>query len=170
MKVGEGKMTALIIIIAILILIALVVLNLRIRSLQKLLHIYIEKYKEEQKKCYTAKMRYHLMGRLEENNVRSKFAVSGIKKLFIYGAGNHGKLLMNILITMPDIEVKGFIEGKASMTECNGRKVYNIPDLSKQLLEDATIIVTPIFAYDEIKTQLMHYTEQKYIIGLDQII
>lgn len=85
----------------------------------------------------------------------------------IYGAGVVGKMLLRCCKTPP----VAFIDAKQDIKDICGIKVYHIDDdLSDLLKEVNTIIVTPIWAYGDIKVQMASYAPNVNIVSLDKLV
>lgn len=83
------------------------------------------------------------------------------KVVYIYGGGVIGRKLGNILTSSSELKILGFIEGK---------ELENNKSIGENIDNNAVIIVTPVFDYDNIVKLLSLYTEIDNIISIDEIL
>ena len=84
----------------------------------------------------------------------------------IYGAGIVGKLLLRCFDNPP----VAFIDAKYGLNDVCGIPVYNIEECEDILNENTTVIVTPVWAFDEIKSSLLQYNSKVTVISLEKLV
>jgi len=120
----------------------------------------VDKYKE-----YYNMLNQWLILKQEGNNLDRYFLNKGYKTIAIYGMGDLGNRLYDELKST-SIEVKYAID-KNGAARHSDVKVF---DLSDELDSDIDVIViTPIFAYDEIEQTLMSKYD-KAIVSLEDVV
>lgn len=89
-----------------------------------------------------------------------------IGNAIIYGAGNNGKLLLRCFDKTP----VAFIDAKHGLQDICGIPVINIEECRNILNEKSTVIVTPIWAFDEIKADLLKLEPKVNVISLEKLV
>ncbi len=87
--------------------------------------------------------------------------------VYIYGAGKIGKLLLRCFEQTPI----AFIDAKENLGDIRGVPVFCVNNiLEKQFTGDNTVIVTPIWAYEEICNKLLGINARLNIVSLEKIL
>ena len=87
--------------------------------------------------------------------------------VYIYGAGELGKLLFRCFDTKP----KGFIDKKKGLKNICQVPVYCIDELSEvELSEGCTVIVTPVWAIDSIENAIYKYNTKVKVVNLEDLV
>ena len=85
----------------------------------------------------------------------------------IYGAGILGKLLFRSFEEKP----VAFIDQKQGLNDICGIPVYGIDDCSKELLNQIdTIVITPIWAAEEIEKNIKKICDTVNIVSLERLV
>lgn len=88
-------------------------------------------------------------------------------KTYIYGAGILGKLVLRCFKNKP----KSFIDVKNGLDDINGVPVLCLKNCkSPQFDSDDTIIVTPVWEFDEIKRNLLNIKYDINIVSLEKLM
>lgn len=106
-----------------------------------------------------------------EKNLDDFFRVKRWNKIIIYGYGQLGQILYNLLKAFDDIEIVAILD-KYIENDKNNELVNNMTDFINTRKEEIEkvdcIIITPLFAFSKIKEELLQYVN-KPIIPLTQI-
>lgn len=123
--------------------------------------------------CYRNKVYYNILylwlkNKLNNKSIENYLLQNGIKTIAIYGAGNLGELLYNELKPSKNITINCLID-----QEDVSKSLYRIPVIKPKEIKDIKnldcIVVTPIYAFDEIEEVLKQF-EFSNIICIDEII
>lgn len=87
--------------------------------------------------------------------------------VYIYGAGKVGKLLSRCFKNKP----KAFIDVKDGLSDINGIPTICLSKCQpSQFKEGDTVIVTPVWAFDEIKDSLLNISPDINILSLEKLM
>ena len=87
--------------------------------------------------------------------------------VYIYGAGVVGKLLSRCFKNRP----KAFIDKKKELHDINGVPVICLDECQATLFRKGdTIIVTPIWAFDEIKEKLLNICPDVNVLSIEKLM
>jgi hypothetical protein len=93
-------------------------------------------------------------------------------EIFIYGAGKLGRNLISCVKNVNN--VKGYIDGNPSIKSCLGIPVWHLADseMSKLLSkkDTATVIVTPVWDFENIKENLQKVFCNVNVISLKEVV
>ncbi|SMP52672.1 hypothetical protein [Anoxynatronum buryatiense] len=92
----------------------------------------------------------------------------GYNTIAIYGYGEIGKLLIRDLSQTSKIKIDFIVDNGATHNNDNSVPIYHVDQLTPEL-STALIIVTPIFAYDQIEKDLNEKGCEK-IMCIDELI
>ena len=120
-------------------------------------------------KAYYQLTNQWLMNKNENKGMKTYFADNNIKSIAIYGMGTLGELLYSE-IKDSDVKVKYFIDKNADTLYygVDDIAVVGLDDIGSQDEVDA-IIVTPIFDFDEIESDMEDITNIS-LISLEDIV
>ena len=99
------------------------------------------------------------------HDIKEYFEEENIKTIAIYGMGDLANKLMDALKNS-DIKVKYGIDKDVAGTISSISEVYGIDD---NLPEIDAIVVTPFYAFDEIREELVQRTGSK-IISIEEVV
>lgn len=133
-------------------------------------HINKKKISAKQKKIDKFKSYYNmlnqwLMLKQEGKSLESYFVDNDIKTIAIYGMGEMGNRLYDELINSDSVEIKYAIDANAA----NAYSEIDVLDIEEYLPEVDMVIVTAIFAYDEIVEKLSDKGDFR-IISLEDVV
>lgn len=140
---------------------------------EKLRNLYVTTLDEIDFMNYRNKLYYKMLylwlkNKLNNKNLEDYFLKNQINTIAIYGAGNLGELLYDELKNSNKIHIKYFID----QSNINGN-LYKIPIINLEQIHNVEeidfIIVTPIYAYDEIRENLNKLGFKK-LMCIDDII
>lgn len=102
--------------------------------------------------------------------IKEYFEKNKYRKVVIYGKGLLGELLYDEISKTKDVEVICFVDKQSS-----GESQYEdeIPIIMMEELKDKQydiIVVTPVFAYSEIKQELQEIKRDSKIVSLQDVI
>lgn len=87
--------------------------------------------------------------------------------VIIYGAGQIGKLLFRCFDRRPI----AFIDAKQGLSDICGVPIYCVDTCTdRQITNDCTVIVTPIWAYESISQKVMQINSLANIISLEKLV
>lgn len=102
--------------------------------------------------------------------IREYFEKNKYRKVVIYGKGLLGELLYDEISKAKELEVICFVDKQSS-----GESQYGdeIPTIMMEELKDKEydiIVVTPVFAYSEIKQELQEIKRDSQIVSLQDVV
>lgn len=115
-------------------------------------------------KSYYTMLNQWLLLKQEGKNLEKYFIEHNIKSIAIYGMGEMGNRLYDELKNT-SIEVKYAIDEKADNTYSE----LNVIEIEDNLQEVDVIVVTAIFAFDEIESNISKVTNMK-LISLEEVV
>ncbi|MCY6959576.1 hypothetical protein [Clostridium brassicae] len=140
---------------------------------KELLNLYVNTLDEVDSMNYRNKVYYSILylwlkNKLNNKNIEDYFLKNKIKTIAVYGAGNLGELLYDELKNSNKVYTKYLIDqGNVN------KKNYQIPIIKLEQLSNMEevdcIVVTPIYAYDQIKENLSKLGLNK-IMCIDDIV
>ena len=86
--------------------------------------------------------------------------------VIIYGAGHIGKLLLRCF----DCKPIAFIDAKKGLNDICGVPVFHLDDCEYVLNDNTVVIVTPVWDFNEIKTNLLKYRSSVTVISLEKLV
>lgn len=88
-------------------------------------------------------------------------------EVVIYGAGELGKLAALCFEKKPSF----FIDVKKGLNDIGGIPVYCLKECSKELLNGiGTVIITPIWSYEEICREIIKLNSETNVISLEKLV
>lgn len=119
-------------------------------------------------KSYYGILFHWLKNKNNNKNITNYLLKQNIKTVGIYGAGNLGELLFDELKNDDEISIKCIID-----RDCSNGNFLNTPIIQMEQLKENydvdCIIVTPIYAFEEINKDLKNIGI-KNVIGIDDIV
>lgn len=102
-------------------------------------------------------------------SIADYFENSGYNRVVIYGKGILGDLLLEEINKRKNIEVVCFADHQSDGTaQYDDIPVVNIEKLKDMQFD--VIVVTPVFAYAEVKQALLEVTEEHKIVSLQDVV
>lgn len=120
-------------------------------------------------KFNSMKIRYEILYKLNDIHVIERIIQNISKPVFIYGAGEAGMQLYQGI--KGSVNIKGIIDQQNSnLNKFEDLKTYDIKSLENIRVEESFVIVTPVFAFDEIKKSLLGKFKEEDILCIDELL
>lgn len=140
----------------------LIAFSIVIHRMQKEIELANKIRQGYERKYNTFRIKYTVLSKLQapENIITKARQIS--KPLYIYGGGVIGERFLEILNKDKHIEILRMIESN---------ELRSTPEIGKNLRQDALVVVTPMFDYENIVSLLKETGVQaENIVGIDEFI
>lgn len=140
----------------------LIAFSIVIHRMQKEIELANKIRQGYERKYNTFRIKYTVLSKLQapENIITKARQIS--KPLYIYGGGVIGERFLEILSKDKHIEILRMIESN---------ELRSTPEIGKNLRQDALVVVTPMFDYENIVSLLKETGVQvENIVGIDEFI
>lgn len=114
-----------------------------------------------EEKCNIFRIKYTVLSKLEDrDDIREKVRQLD-KPVYLFGGGVHGERFRKILEKDERIQLLRTLESNELKAQIGQENI---------LRQDAAVIVTPMFDYDNIVKLLLNFVTKECIIGIDEFI
>lgn len=149
------------IILTIMLIVSILFLLILLYKQQKKIKISNKIRVGYEEKCNSFRIKYVILSKLEDRDEIREKVYQLNKPVYIFGGGVHGERFRNILEKDDRIEILRTLESSELKTHIGQNNV---------LRQDAVIIITPMFDYDNIVKLLLNFVPKECIIGVDDFI